>query len=504
MSDFLKLNGAPVPVQLGTARKRYREFGSRRPSYTGGARMQIRARKREYDMQSIMLPKSDVDALVGMINGEGDIWPFDSSIYSSKGITSGGTPVYTLHDELAADGDPVLDAGQYGGSMEISFSTTNELLADSRDAENAPTGFLALAGATLSGDTSNFWQGTKSLKTITAAAPSSGFYVNGPIGPFLINDTLHGSVYLKGDSGGELVTVYVRDVANGTNGTLVNATLQANTWTRVEANITLGAASADVRIYVINQGSGAYTFYADGLQLEVQDWVTGWVDGSRGIPQFRVTSVKYLRTPNTTFNFWTKGPPFGRTALGYPFYLRSDGLAQLWARGLYHGAGNRLQFIIKDAATGATSTLEVVNPWDGGWHMVTCVSRAVAGPGEYRQEIFIDGISVAQASADFTPDYTEYDQLFFGEIGEVNAWNGKLDDFLAAPYAASPDMIAGWYAAGRAMGAVPTLIATGDFVCQQELEVVGEARGTNYRPYVDDSGNYLNNAQQLQFKLWER
>lgn len=85
--SFLTLNGLDVPVREGTPSETPREIGQRGRAFDGTARVSRRATKREWSFD--MLPQSQDDAIAyeGLIRGDGHVWSFDASLYSSKGLS---------------------------------------------------------------------------------------------------------------------------------------------------------------------------------------------------------------------------------------------------------------------------------------------------------------------------------------------------------------------------------------------------------------------------------
>lgn len=95
---FLTINGVTVPVAVDSVSMTYVDSGGemeRSPSgeLAGGPN----SSKREWRMTTTPVHPSEVDAWVGLIEGKGHSWAFDTSFYSSRGRgpSSGTAPIVT-------------------------------------------------------------------------------------------------------------------------------------------------------------------------------------------------------------------------------------------------------------------------------------------------------------------------------------------------------------------------------------------------------------------------
>lgn len=502
---FLTLNNYPIPVVPGNTGD-IEETGNRNTAFDGSARRSIISSKNTWQLETKQLKEIYAEAVKKLIRGDGDAWPFDLDPYSHKGLGfEDGTAVYTIEEEFGADGDPVDDAGKYGGSLAMWANILNMLPADSRNAENAPTGYSSINGATLSGDTSNYWQGTKSLKVVTDAVggDKEGAYANDiDPGAGSAGNTYSGSVYLKGNSGGEQVSLNLFDVTNTVQGAATNVVLtNPNTWYRVKCSITIGGSDCRalrLRLQETNIDSNI-TWYADGFQIEDKDHVTSWVDGSRGTPRLRTYRISNFKSPDLTFNFWTKGPVNGYAGNSYFAYINQEGGANSLSLFGRYDATNRIYFITRYDNT--PHTLQYDGAWDGTWKMVTFVLRENPETGENKKEIYIDGTRVAYANPTNTPLYHLYDFMDIGWAATAgNVMRGNMDDLLIVPFAAPEEMIEAWYNWGRAMSSYPFVVLGGDIIPGNELEVQGETRNITNVPYFEN-GEYKGNAVRIQFRL---
>jgi hypothetical protein len=134
---------------------------------------------------------------------------------------------------------------------------------------------------TLSSDTTEYWQGSHSLKCVMpGGAAWQGYYLKGAAQPTIpANTWVSCSVYFKGTAG-KVITLYVQEY--NTSGGYLNtqsatATTLSSSWQR--ATVTFQTSSVPEVIFLQPQTStdqGAFTFYSDGFQIELGDTVTDW------------------------------------------------------------------------------------------------------------------------------------------------------------------------------------------------------------------------------------
>ncbi len=86
MADFLNLNGWNVPVARGSASGDYENQGTNKRTITGVMLSSSRALKGSWQFETIPLTREQVRGLVGLVSGQGDLWKFDASLWSEKGI----------------------------------------------------------------------------------------------------------------------------------------------------------------------------------------------------------------------------------------------------------------------------------------------------------------------------------------------------------------------------------------------------------------------------------
>lgn len=148
-----------------------------------------------------------------------------------------------------------------------------ENVATGTDTSSNTTGFTARASATLVSTTSEAWEQSRALE-VQGTATGDGFSTNAVAAED--SQTYAGSVYLRSQSGVKEVRVWVRDVANATDGTFVDVKIRDDMWTRVGATHTVGL-SATVSL-VVESRDGSFNFYADGLKLEQGTAPSKWTE----------------------------------------------------------------------------------------------------------------------------------------------------------------------------------------------------------------------------------
>jgi len=137
------------------------------------------------------------------------------------------------------------------------------------------TGFVA-TGSTITASTEQAWQGSYSLKVVTAnAASSEGVYLA------LIRDIKPGaaytaSCYLKGSGTVRINMAERTDADSAVESNYSSTVTLTETWTRYSVTGVMNATSRAITIKVITPTQQAATFYVDGLQLEEGSTATEW------------------------------------------------------------------------------------------------------------------------------------------------------------------------------------------------------------------------------------
>lgn len=507
--SFLELNGRPISV--ASFEESVREVGSRAYGLVGTPLVDRLTQKRVWKVETTPLLRGEATAVKAIVQGLGHSWPFDVDDYSGKGLPAESGAVRTLRSGTAADGAPVYLESKYTGAVAVERATTNILGADSRDAENAPTGYSAINAAVLAVDTSNYWQGTKSLKVTTNGSfPTDGAYTTAvDPGAGSAGKTYSGSVYVKAPSDNELVKIRLYDVTNAAAGAWTySLAMTADTWYWLVCTITIGGSDCrSIRLEIEEQvGNAISVFYCDGLQIEEGEVPTSWVDGSRAAGVLEYDSSVLSGYRDLTFSCWARSLYHNSTDIRYVFAIGTTVGANSFV--VFRDASvDNVSFITTDASAGNWDMLSDTGIWnDEEWHMITAVLRTSPTSLEHIKELYVDSILVDYSDPAGIPAIASAGFLKIGNTyGGAQFSGGLIDDLLIVPYAASAAQIANWYAFGRAQSALPRVLVHGDAIRETDLsvEAIGKLAGGPYVQAVAD-GSWQVHLERLSFELEER
>jgi hypothetical protein len=118
---FLQINGITVPVAEWS--RSQRPIGDSGRAFSGQQRSTRRALKRSWRITTTPLTRVTAEALLALLQGQGDAWAFDSDLYSAKGnAMSSGTGIAVSAIQ-----------SKYGAS---SLALTGDGVAASRDSDS--------------------------------------------------------------------------------------------------------------------------------------------------------------------------------------------------------------------------------------------------------------------------------------------------------------------------------------------------------------------------------
>ena len=393
------------------------------------------------------------------------MWPYSTpatlrgsggDFYSHKGVgVATGLDQATVQGYLAGDGAAVSglvylhddSASNYtplrNGILSVDPDSTNLLTAEQRDAENAPNGYHQYGTATLTANTSHYWQGTKSVKAVTAAG-NSGIETDAyDPGAGSATKTYSASVYVKS---GEVIAQTFRfilyDVTNGVGSALVSVAVQPGEWTRFAASITIGGVDCrDLRIRVY-ASPGSMTLYCDGFQIEEQDYPTAWVDGARG----GVDDLGYDFDFNYSFTDWSAGIWFWGPAVARQLAVDSL-LWQMQKAGssvfslLYrrNAANDQIRWVTSDGVLSAVNLDTGAGDVDWeAWNFIGVSFRVDPETGETRAVMRLINGSGSTTYTDNTAVnlvVDDIDTLYVGNSASSDHWTGHLAEFMLFPFA---------------------------------------------------------------------
>lgn len=471
---FLEINGWTIPV--ASCKQKHQLLGGRGRAYDGTPQMQDRGRKRIFECKTPPLTEQAREAIIGLINGDGYVFPYSADLYSHKGWGPKTAAVTaTVTESTAADGDRVA-AMDYrfsatpaapqpysptrSGQLEVNPATTNLLGADSRDAENATTGYSTVGGSSLAADTTNYWQGTKSVKVTTSSSGQGVQTTAIDPGAGSANKVYVGSVYVK-----PLDSMPFKDLritmVDGTNAATntVKTAMSGydGTWVRLTGYITIGGVDCrSLTMQVVTDDASTPDFCCDGFQIEESVYTdhpearfaTAWVDGTRAAGDLAYD----LSFCNTVVDW----------SIGAWFYVGPQWLSELNPTTLIKcvgtddteihierstGVNDRLSFTIQDGdGTSYTLSSDIVF---GGykWNFIGVSYRRDPETGE-------DHMALVQASADDEEYVTEaassvdfafdaLDTMYVGHNNESEYWLGPIGNLMFFPFAVPEDMWTG-------------------------------------------------------------
>ena len=100
--------------------------------------------------------------------------------------------------------------------------------------------------------------------------------------------------------------------------------------------------------------------------------------------------------------------------------------------------------------------------------MFTCVIRLNPESDQNAKEFYYNGARVSStpsAAAAKIPTFSNFTSVSVGNNGGgSNQFTGFMDDLYIAPYAATSDMISGWYNMGKGMSPLPKVYVDGDII----------------------------------------
>jgi len=544
---FLQINGYTVPVK--SCEEQREEIGYRDRAFSGVPVSDIRTIKRVWNCTTKPMLQRDADNLARVISGDGDRYGFNNFISSGltkyyatdKGIinltsnsagtwipaTNHGDQVRTdkeLHHATAVEMTPTQssETERTNGSLGLQNPKTNLFSPNTRSAENAPTGYSAVGGATLASDTNKYWQGSKSLKVTTSSngdgvrtdAIDLGAVPNGTSGK-----TYTASAYVWVDNTATTYA-YIRDETNGVNGPQTSAILEfGGGWARYSASITLAADSQYLRLYVKTTATTTRNYYLDAFQITESNWPTPFINGAESAYSYNLnylsaatrstTKNLFDWTKDFTINLWVRGIDTaicGETTGTIVDFLAKDYNGNACVCTLSRQSGNDLRAYFL-GASGSPSIITEINVFDNDWHMITLVVRQIYSviSGSYALELYIDGTSVGN-QATITKPVPGYISTF----GFGGPFTDRISDCTIVPFAASSDIITGWYDTmgpvgnNKVLPDLPRFFIGGDIINDPDLliECVGKV-DSQLGTQASSSGTWENNMRSLSFTIFE-
>lgn len=492
--SFLRVNGWAIPCS--TVSSKPIEIGGGGRSFNGKPYSGRRGIKRQIPGRTARQLPSIARAIEGAILGLGQTFPYDADLYSRAGLnvaSSTGTIVpgvaagngLTIYDE--STGEPESKFG--AGSLAVSDATINMLPADSRDAENVPSGFSSVGGAGLAADNTNYVQGAEAIE-VTAGAPASGVITDNSSASSNVNYVASVYVYTAGAG-----SVKVDLMEGGGSLADVTASLPGGRWDRIEVTgLAAGGSTLNVRVLA---PAGALVFVCDMFQIEAGTVATPWYDGTRSDQVLRYPSI--FTGYDMTFACWARGPVANPSNNPMLFAgVQSSGLSHKIE--VFRKSGTNNLRVVQWDKDGSGDDLTAGNVFDGDWHHVAVTYESAGDAAAHITRIYIDGDEAASGAVKpIEPPL--WDDFRIG-INGTNWWTGLIDDVVVTPYAMTSGQIAALYAMGQAMSPLPRVYVDGDFLPVPLLtqEALGKVPNSQFADGAV-GGTFHNDLSEIDFVL---
>lgn len=517
---YLKLNGLTIPVSEDSGKIENEIIGTSGRAFDGTHRTTRRATKKNWNFETTLRTQQNQQALANVLLGKGEVFGFDNTINGSKGLAPNAGGVYSLRG-YAADGYPVVGENAFGistqangyapgyGSVYVGTTVTNISLLDELTGASW-TDVSGTAGVTSSGA---YYSGSDSCYVAFAALGNSGYFQLATTSLAALTQYT-ASIYFResATTTSSSLRFTLTDVTNAVSVT-EDLTSYSDRWTRCDLTITTGAAgSVTLRLYVENRDNAATETSFDGAQLETGAFAHPYTATTRAASQLNYPVPQSLVGAKAwAINMWTNGPPNILATRNLWMIKGSSTLGQVQTYLTTGGTYGTIVVAKHNADQGSwdntTHALAADYQLDKTWRMYTIVfnGNATLPTGRLNVEIWIDGVmrdSESQNGKKLTTILSSFN-LHVGCDGSSTPIEGDIDDFQVLPFAPSSEMIAAWYAAGRPVGAIPSIIATGDFNQGDATEVRCEGLTAKTASAFIGS-TFYNNAESLEFSLVEK
>lgn len=504
--SFLTLNGwAPGP-RSGTVSRSEEVIGKDTSAFSGRRLRPRRAIRNLWEATTKVATRAEQEALRGLLLGIGDHWPLDTSPYpSGKGLINIAAVVADLELAVApGGGDAVFEAKKFIRAVRPAPATTN--IADDRDLQGKT--FVVVAAASQADDSTNFINGTGSREiTYTASGTTSEVYRNVLASPSALT-TYTAALYVRGNGSTDTIR-FTLEEAGGGSGALVDVTLRDAEWNRVE-NITLtvgpgaGAVELHVKETIIDSGA---VFALDGVQVEQRESSTTFKDSAsaRAAPSLSYPAAFLaLGNQGLTISCWTRGPNLSDPTGGDRVLALVGDLGVFNFVALVADSGTDNLKLVSQKDGTEFVILTTTGLWDGAWHLITGVVRFT--PGQLAEKtLYVDGVQVDSDSSGLglpSLPVMSGGEVYIGNAGGADAWNGPIEDLSVLPYPAAPAQVLAWASETAQLPDTPTVRAGGDFDPRPSVDVVPifiEQDSTE----AAIAGTFHNNSGSTKFRLRE-
>lgn len=206
---------------------------------------------------------------------------------------------------------------------------------------------------------------------------------------------------------------------------------------------------------------------------------------------------------DVTINFWASDEDTNPGSDEYLFQASGNSHSILISRS---GSGNTVSFVTDDNS-GGTNSLGRANAFEGHdeFKMFTCVIRLNPESDQNAKEFYYNGVRVSSTQSAATakiPTFSNFTSVSVGNNGGgSNQFTGFMDDLYIAPYAATSDMISGWYNMGKGMSPLPKVYVDGDIIPADTVSslFIGYVESSQYLM----SAGGKNNKRKITIRLEE-
>ena len=469
--SFLKVNGVIIPVADKGIAETNIEVAAAKRAFSGKFRSHRRAVKRTWRVTTAPMNWADAESLRGWLTWAGQYFPYDTDVFSARGLPVNSGTAGNILPSVAADGASVYTDAKFGAGALLSSVTATNLMSVAQSSQESGLAVTNSGGATGTQDTAHFYQGTKSLKVVTAGS-------DGVRGRVLLSSTVSafsstyysGSCYLYGTTGSARLGMVASDGATVFGPTINFSGSKANTWVHTQVAMTTSGAASSVRLFVEEDPADqSITFWADAFMVEINRGTYAWVIGGSarpaGVPQYTVTTD--LQNANALTVMAWAGPSISPTATVCCLAAFDD------------LSGRRLLFLL-DTATGLMSVATAALNKDAFTGTYTSNAAITVSDWQhlvwvYRDngvvEFYSNGTKLGTATISTMSPYAPapaintMKRLTVGKTPSFTGydWWAPIDDLLVLPYAASSTMVQNVYGQTSSFASMPNFTCDGIF-----------------------------------------
>lgn len=509
---FLTINGVTVPTSKdgGTiARTLYGEYMA---GYDGTAQIDVRSRKKVWDFNTKPIDPLRSQALVGLIEGNGLLFPYNGNLYASNGLGPATTTGTTFQNFTAADGATVYDENGTAMSQQALASTsslqadigTTNTITQAQATCSATTGFQVNGGSSMAVDTTHFWEGTNAIK-VTPVGSGFQFQLNSSQTVTSTTAIWVASAYIY-SSVAATISISIGPSSGGGGGT-ITFSHTGGYWHRVFTFGTMSVISATIIVFFKTSNTSA-PFWVDGIQLENSgvlassyETPTAWQNPGSGARA--ASNLTYSANLSSLGGFtvagWLMDAPLTPTGLTQVLFNANNAIEVL----IQVVSGNQtLNFsTVSDAGTGDNLRWTITTIPLYGFFVCTLNVNPVSG--QPTKTIYWNGVLVASSTATNYPVNNTI-TAFSVASATGNCFNGRINNLQVLPYAIDQFWVSGMYAAAALnAGATPLLTMSGSCINYQFKQVYGQVKKEDFVGFRDPVMGWISQGRKLSIILTE-